>query len=101
MAGLLASLGSVDMFSDAHDDITAAVFADTKQLAFDGEGRIMLPEALTRHAGITDVAAFVGPARPSRSGTVALRDLQGRSSQARLEKGRTLRQAPTGETGGK
>jgi MraZ protein len=102
MAGLLASLGNVDMFSDAHDDITAAVFADTKQLAFDGEGRIMLPEALTRHAGIGDVAAFVGRGptfeiwEPARFETY-----KAEARKRALEKGRTLRQSPAGETGGR
>lgn len=102
MAGLLASLGNVDIFSDAHDDITAAVFADSKQLAFDGEGRIMLPEVLTRHAGITEVAAFVGRGptfeiwEPSRFETY-----KAEARKRALEKGRTLRQTPAGESGGK
>jgi MraZ protein len=53
----------VDLFSDEHDDLTATLFADAKQLAFDGEGRIMLPESLTRHAAIDEAAAFVGRGR--------------------------------------
>ncbi len=53
----------VDLFSDEHDDLTAALFADSKQLAFDGEGRIMLPESLTKHAAIDEAAAFVGLGR--------------------------------------
>jgi MraZ protein len=102
MAGLLSSLGNEEIFSDAHDDITAAVFSDTKQLAFDGEGRIMLPEVLLRHAGIGEVAAFVGRGptfdiwEPSR-----FEIYKAEARKRALEKGRTLRQSPTGETGGK
>lgn len=47
-------------FSDEHDTLTAALFANAHQLAFDGEGRILLPGALLEHANISDTAAFVG-----------------------------------------
>ena len=39
-------LSNGELFSDANDDLTAALFPDAKQLAFVGEGRIMLPELL-------------------------------------------------------
>ena len=45
MQSLIESTTRVDLFSPEHDDLTAALFPDAKQLAFDGEGRIMLPEA--------------------------------------------------------
>jgi MraZ protein len=38
----------------------AAMLADARQLAFDGEGRIVLPSDLASFANITDEAAFVG-----------------------------------------
>ena len=38
----------------------ATLLADMRQLAFDGEGRIMLPADLAKHAGIGDNATFVG-----------------------------------------
>jgi MraZ protein len=60
MAALTKDVGRVDLFSDEHDDLTATLFADAKQLAFDGEGRIMLPESLAQHAAIGETAAFVG-----------------------------------------
>ena len=60
LEGLSAELGKVDLFSDAHDDMTATLFADARQLGFDSEGRIMLPDALIRHAGLREDAAFVG-----------------------------------------
>ena len=40
-----------------------AVFGQAHQLPFDGEGRIILPESLLVHAGITERAAFVGQGR--------------------------------------
>ncbi|MFD2206332.1 division/cell wall cluster transcriptional repressor MraZ [Kiloniella antarctica] len=51
---------SLDLFSDEHDDLATAILADSHQLSFDGDGRILLPPALIAHAQITDRAAFVG-----------------------------------------
>jgi MraZ protein len=60
MERLSASLDDLDQFSEAQDDFAATIFADAEQLPFDGEGRVVLPESLTAHAGITELAAFVG-----------------------------------------
>jgi MraZ protein len=57
---LADSLEDMELFSENRDDLASAIFADAHQLAFDPEGRIVLPEALTAHAGITTDAAFVG-----------------------------------------
>ncbi len=53
-------IGAYDFFSDEHDALTAALFANAQQLAFDGDGRIVLPGELAAHAHITEQAAFVG-----------------------------------------
>ncbi len=50
----------IQAFSQAHDPLSSAVFAAARQLSFDSEGRILLPEAFLKHAGITDTACFVG-----------------------------------------
>ena len=63
MQSLIEGTQKVDLFSPEHDDLTASLFADAKQLPFDGEGRIMLPEALCAHAQLTDAAAFAGRGR--------------------------------------
>lgn len=55
-------IDALDEFSEDRDAL-AALFADALQLAFDGEGRIVLPEPLCQHAGITENAAFVGLGR--------------------------------------
>ncbi len=60
---VIESTTRVDLFSPEHDDLTAALFPDAKQLTFDGEGRVMLPEALCAHARLHDTAAFAGRGR--------------------------------------
>lgn len=60
MEQLAQSLYDVDTFSDQQDDLAATIFAEAHQLPFDSEGRIMLPQALLEHAGIGELAAFVG-----------------------------------------
>lgn len=47
-------------FSPEQEDLSALIFADARQLAWDPEGRIVLPEDVIAHAGIGDLCAFVG-----------------------------------------
>ncbi|MBM3532329.1 MAG: division/cell wall cluster transcriptional repressor MraZ [Alphaproteobacteria bacterium] len=49
----------LDQFSDQRDDL-GSIFAVSHQLAFDPEGRVMLPEDLLRYAGISEQAVFAG-----------------------------------------
>ena len=60
MERLNDSVAATDLYSDAHEDLAFTIFADSHQLSFDGEGRILLPPALVEHAGITERAGFVG-----------------------------------------
>jgi MraZ protein len=60
MEQLNESVSATDLYSDAHEDLALTIFADSHQLSFDGEGRILLPPALVEHAGITVHAGFVG-----------------------------------------
>jgi MraZ protein len=60
MADLARRPDQFDLFSDDLDDLAAAIFGDSVQLPFDGDGRVGLPDALIAHAGLTDDAAFVG-----------------------------------------
>lgn len=53
-------LENFDLFSEAQDDLAMTVFGDSVQLAFDGEGRIVLPAELIEFAGVVERAAFVG-----------------------------------------
>ncbi len=63
METLITETQKAELFSDEHHRLTMALFGDARQLAFDGEGRILLPPGLANHAGITDTAAFVGRGR--------------------------------------
>lgn len=60
MQELSSRLDQFDLFSAEQDDLATAVFADSVQLPFDGDGRIVLPEALVGFAEIGEQAAFVG-----------------------------------------
>ena len=60
---LATPLDSLDMFSDAHDDLAATIFADAYPLEADREGRIVLPEFLVTHANLTESVVFMGLGR--------------------------------------
>ncbi len=60
MQRLSDSVDQLDLFSDVQDDLTATIFADAHMLGFDGDGRIVLPQALLEHANIKDSVAYVG-----------------------------------------
>lgn len=60
MEQMSKSVDQLDIFSEAQDDFSAAIFADAEQIPFDGDGRIVLPKALVTFAEIDDTAAFVG-----------------------------------------
>ncbi|MBF0334511.1 MAG: division/cell wall cluster transcriptional repressor MraZ [Alphaproteobacteria bacterium] len=63
MERLSARTDELDTFSQEQDELTTLIFADSRPLAWDGEGRIVLPEDLIEHAGITESVAFVGKGR--------------------------------------
>jgi MraZ protein len=60
MERLSDSVDALDQFSDEQDELASTLFADAHQLPIDGDGRIILPAVLAKHAGITDIAAFIG-----------------------------------------
>ena len=62
MEELSQRIDALPEFSEDRDAL-ASILADAQPLAFDGEGRVVLPEPLCRHAGITEGAAFVGLGR--------------------------------------
>jgi MraZ protein len=59
LSEMMEGLGTLDQYSDRRDDL-ALVFADSRSLQMDGEGRIVLPDDLKRQAHIEDEVAFVG-----------------------------------------
>jgi MraZ protein len=50
-------------YSDERDELSVALYGDVHTLAIDQDGRIVLPEALRAHAGLSNQVAFVGLGR--------------------------------------
>lgn len=59
MDELMAKLETLEEYSDEHENL-GMMFAAAQQLPFDTEGRIVLPQDLLEHAGITESVSFVG-----------------------------------------
>lgn len=62
-AELAAPLNSLDLFSEDHDDLQTALYADAFPVEPDREGRIVMPESLQHHANLTDAVVFMGMGR--------------------------------------
>lgn len=60
MQRIAHSLDDLDMFSEEQDDLASVLLESAHALPFDPEGRVVLPEELSRHAGIEGEALFVG-----------------------------------------
>jgi MraZ protein len=60
---LAAPLERLDLFSEDHDDMAAALYADAYPVESDKEGRIVVPEGLLAHAGISSGVTFMGLGR--------------------------------------
>jgi MraZ protein len=60
MAEIEAVIARYPPFSDEREQLAVALYGTSETLKVDGEGRIILSETLKRHAGITEVATFVG-----------------------------------------
>jgi len=55
-----AYLEKLDPFSEEYELYSFVLHGDSDQLKVDGEGRVILSEAILQQTGITDQAAFVG-----------------------------------------
>jgi transcriptional regulator MraZ len=60
LAEIEALIAQFNPFSDQRERFAAALYGTSEVLKMDGEGRVVLPEALKAHAGITEAVAFVG-----------------------------------------
>jgi MraZ protein len=60
---LATPMTGLDLFSDAHDDMAAALYADAWPITPDSDGRVMLPDELIAHAGLSDAVMFIGMGR--------------------------------------
>ena len=57
---LNARIEALDPFSEERDAFATAILGGSVQLGFDGEGRVVIPEALLAKAEITSTGIFVG-----------------------------------------
>ena len=57
---LNARIEALDPFSEERDAFATAILGGSVQIAFDSEGRAVLPESLLAKAGITDTGIFIG-----------------------------------------
>ncbi len=60
MKQLADGIDTFNPFSDDFGDLATAILTKSHRLPFDSEGRIILPQPLLEHAGITDMATFAG-----------------------------------------
>lgn len=60
MEQLLEKIGGFDPFSEDRESFADAIMTEAVELPIDGDGRIMLPEAILAGAGIDGQCAFVG-----------------------------------------
>ncbi len=96
MSRLAESLEQLDQFSQEREDL-ATIFADSLQLAFDGEGRITLPQPFADHAGITDTALFVSAVDHFQIWSPETYARKKNGARERLQsRGATLRVRPSG-----
>ena len=54
------SIDNLDPFSEERDAFATAILGGSTQLAIDGDGRVILPEALLKKVKIKDSLVFVG-----------------------------------------
>ena len=60
MAEIEALIARYAPFSAAREELALALYGTSETLKIDGEGRVVLSEALKQHAGIAETVAFVG-----------------------------------------
>ena len=60
---LAARVDELDTFSADQDDLTTTLYADAWPVEPDKEGRIIVPDSLVQHAGLTQSVIFMGLGR--------------------------------------
>ena len=56
---IVSSIDAIDVFSDEAENLQT-ILADAKHVSVDSDGRVILPHEFVAHAGISDLASFVG-----------------------------------------
>ena len=57
---LAAGFDRIDLFNEDQDDLATTLYADAWPGEPDKEGRIVIPDTLVQHAGLTETVAFMG-----------------------------------------
>lgn len=97
---IVESIDALDAFSEEAENLQT-ILADSVRLSVDGDGRIMLPEALAQFAGIGDTAMFVGLGRGFQLWEPSAFESQRQAARGRArESGATLRIVKKDYTGG-
>jgi MraZ protein len=60
LADIEALITRFPLYSEEREQLAAALYGTSEVLKIDGEGRVILSEALKSHAGIGDAVAFAG-----------------------------------------
>jgi MraZ protein len=93
MAEIANRLNDLDQFSQEYDDLRT-ILGDARQLAFDTEGRVVLPPDLCEFAGIDDEASLVGGGASFQIWAPGAYDAYKAEARTRLRsEGRTLPRA--------
>ncbi len=53
-------LQELDVLSEEYEDMATAIYGSAYPVEFDKDGRILLPDYLISHAGLTDAVVFMG-----------------------------------------
>lgn len=59
-AALATPLEHYSPLSAEHEDLAASIYADAYPVEADKEGRILIPDQLATHAGLTEAVVFMG-----------------------------------------
>jgi len=57
---LAAGFDKIDLFAEGQDDLATTLYADAWPVEPDREGRIIVPDSLVQHAGLTEAVSFMG-----------------------------------------
>ena len=88
---LASGLKRLAVFSDDHEDLSAALYADAHPVESDREGRILLPEWLSKHAKLSDAVVFMGQGESFRIWEPAAAEQRRAEARARaLSRGLTV-----------
>ncbi len=60
MTRISESIDQLNPFSDENNAFATSILGGSFPLTFDGDGRVVLPQSILEHAGITNMATFSG-----------------------------------------